>query len=96
MNPFYKNRTFFLARKSIFFKEKFQNRTHFTRISAFFGKIFKSLIFLEELYKSREIPGEIYYRVDPFIKKAKKGLDGGLLEIQRRRRDFFGGDSPAT
>ena len=50
------------------------------------------MIFLEELYKSREISDELYYIVETFIKKAKKnGLDGGLLEMQRRGQDFFGG-----
>ena len=91
MNPFFKNSNIFLARKSIFSKKKFQNRTYFTRISEFFEKIFKILIFLEDLYKSREIPHELYYIVETFIKKAQNGLDGGLLEMQRRRQNFFGG-----
>ena len=58
---------------------------------SFFEKLFKIFIFLEELYKSREIPDEVYYLVETFIKKAKNCLDGGLLEMQRRRQDFFGG-----
>ena len=43
----------------------------------FLENIFKILIFLEELYNSREIPGE-------FIKKPENGLNGELLEMQRR------------
>ena len=58
-------------------------------------KVFKILIFLEELYKSREIPDELYYVVETFIKKAKNCLAGGLLEMQRRGQDFFVGDSPS-
>ena len=74
-----------------FFKKDFQNRTYFTKISEYFWKILKGLIFLEELYKSRQILDELYYLVETFIKKAKNRLDGGLLEMQRRRQDFFGG-----
>ena len=63
---------FFLPENPFFPKKKFQNRTYFTRISKFFEKIYKILIFLEELYKSREIPDELYYLVETFIKKSQK------------------------
>ena len=53
-----------------------------------FEKIFKILIFLEELYKYREIPDELYYLVETFI---KNGLDGVQLEMQKHRQVFFGG-----
>ena len=62
---------------------------------SFFEKISKILIFLEELYKSREIPDIIYLR--HLSKNPKNGLDGGLLAMQRRLQDFLGGGaSPAT
>ena len=72
MNPFFKNRTFFLARRSIFFQRKIPKSDISQEFLGFFEKIFKILIFLEELYKSREIPDELYYLVETFIKKAKK------------------------
>ena len=52
--------TFFLDRKYIFSNKNFKNRSYFTRISEYFGKIYRILIFLEELYKSRKIPDELY------------------------------------
>ena len=55
---------------------------------SFFEKIFKILIFMEELYKYREIPDELYYLVETFI---KNGLDGLQLEMQKHRQVFFGG-----
>ena len=81
-----------------FFQRKNSKIGHISQaFLSFFEKIFKILIFLEELYKSREIPDELYYQVETFIKKSKIGLDGGLLEMQRRGQDLFGGgDSLAT
>ena len=70
---FSKISTFFLARKSIFPKEKNSKIGHISQeFLIFFEIIFKILIFLEELYKSREIPDELYYLVETFIKKAKQ------------------------
>ena len=81
MYPFFQTINTFSCKKIHFSKKNFENRTYFTRISEFFGKNFKNLIFLEGLGKSREIPNELYYLVETFIKKLKNGLDGGLLEI---------------
>ena len=82
MNPFFKNINIFSCQKIDFFQRKNSKIGHISQ---------EFLSFLEEMYKSREIPDELYYLVEKFIKKAKNGLDGGLLEMQMRRQDFFGG-----
>ena len=79
MNPFFKNIHIFSCQKIHFSQRKNSKIGHISQeFLSFFENIFKILIFLEELYKSREIPDELYYLVETFIKKAKNGLDGGL------------------
>ena len=75
MNQFFKNINIFSCQKIHFFLRKISKIGHISQeFLSFFEKIFKILIFLEELYKSREIPDELYYLVETFIKKAKKLL----------------------
>ena len=65
----------FSCQKIHFSNKNFKNRSYFTRIFEFFGKIYRILIFLEEMYKSREIPDELYYLVvEKFIKKPKMAI----------------------
>ena len=52
---------------------------------------FKILIFLEKLYKSREIPNELYYLVETFIKKAKKWLGWSTTGNAEASPEFFRG-----
>ena len=70
----FQNSRFFLARKSIFSIINFKNRSYFTRISQIFRKIYRILIFLEDLYKSWEFPGALYYLVEKFIKMSKMAI----------------------
>ena len=63
-----------LAKKSTFSEKNFENWTNFTRIWVISKNYWKICIFLEGSYKSREIPGEFYYLVETFIKKAQKWL----------------------
>ena len=71
---FSKIATFFLA-KNPFFLRKISNIQHISQeFLSFFENYLNIWIFLEGLYKSREIPEEFYfyYLVETFIKKAQK------------------------
>ena len=92
MNQFFKNINIVSCKKIHFFQRIISKIGHISQeFLSFFEKIFKILIVLEELYKSRENPDELYYLVETFIKKAKNCLEGRLPAMQRRRQDLFGG-----
>ena len=64
--------TFFLPKKSIFSKKNFEKLNIFYKNFGIVSKnYFKFSIFIIP-YKSREIPGEFYYQVEKFTKKAQK------------------------
>ena len=71
---FQKYQHFFLP-ENRFFPKKNSKIGHISQeFLSFFGKIYRILIFMEELYKSREIPDELYYLVEKFIKKPKMAM----------------------
>ena len=68
----FKNINIFSCLKIHFFPRKISKIGHLSQeFLSFLKKLFKILIFLEELYKPREIPDELYYLLETFIKKPK-------------------------
>ena len=64
----------FFARKSIFSKEKIKKADIILKnFWVSFGKIYRILIFMEELYKSRKIPRWIILSSWEIYQKAKNG-----------------------
>ena len=73
MNPFFRNFNIFLATKVHFSKKTFDKLENFARN---YSKNFSFSIFMESLYKSREISDEFSSLILKFIKNLNKiGLD---------------------